>query len=73
MRRVGTREFKNRLGRYLRAVREGQTFVITARGKAVAKGSPTSEVVFMSSDKQLAEAAKTEGFETFNPQTQALP
>lgn len=43
MQRVGTREFKNRLSRYLRAVRAGQTLVITDRGKAVAKLSPTDE------------------------------
>jgi len=43
MQRVGTRECKNRLSRYLRAVRAGQTLVITARGKAVAKLSPTGE------------------------------
>jgi prevent-host-death family protein len=43
MQRVGTREFKNRLSRCLRAVRAGQTLVITARGKAVAKLSPTGE------------------------------
>jgi len=43
MQRVGTREFKNRQSRYLRAVRAGQTLVITARGKAVAKLSLTGE------------------------------
>ena len=43
MQRVGTREFKNRLSRNLRAVRAGQTLVITARGKAVAKLRLTGE------------------------------
>ncbi len=38
--KVGSREFKNRLGRYLRAVREGKTLIVTDRGKAVAKVSP---------------------------------
>lgn len=38
--RVGTREFKNRMGRYMRAVREGKTLVVTDRGKAVAKICP---------------------------------
>jgi predicted nucleic acid-binding protein len=33
---------------------------------------PTSEVVFATSDKQLAEAAKAEMFETFNPQMHRL-
>jgi len=40
MRRVGSREFKNRLGRYLSAVRKGQSLVITDRGRPVAKVSP---------------------------------
>jgi prevent-host-death family protein len=40
MQRVGSREFKNRLGRYLRAVRNGQTLLVTDRGEPVAKVSP---------------------------------
>jgi prevent-host-death family protein len=35
--KVGSREFKNHFGCYMRAVREGKTLVITIRGKAVAK------------------------------------
>jgi prevent-host-death family protein len=38
--KVGSREFKNRMGRYLRAVRQGKTLIVTDRGKAVAKVSP---------------------------------
>jgi prevent-host-death family protein len=38
--KVGSREFKNRMGRYLSAVRNGQTLVITDRGQPVAKLSP---------------------------------
>jgi prevent-host-death family protein len=41
--RVGSRELKNRLGRYLRAVRQGKTLIITDRGKAVAKLSPPDD------------------------------
>jgi prevent-host-death family protein len=41
--KVGSREFKNRLGRYLRAVRQGETLIVTDRGKAVAKVSPPDE------------------------------
>ena len=41
--RVGSREFKNRLGRYLRAVRQGKTLIVTDRGKAVAKVSPPDD------------------------------
>ena len=40
MQTVGSREFKNRLGRYLLAVRRGQTLLVTDRGKPVAKVSP---------------------------------
>jgi len=40
MRKVGSREFKNRLGRYLAAVRKGQSLLITDRGRPVAKLSP---------------------------------
>jgi prevent-host-death family protein len=43
MRKVGSREFKNRMGRYLLAVRKGQTLLITDRGKTVAKVSPPDQ------------------------------
>jgi prevent-host-death family protein len=36
MKTVGSRELKNRLGRYLGLVRRGETIVVTARGKTVA-------------------------------------
>lgn len=34
---VGTRELKNRLGRYLRMVREGTVVVVSVRGRPVAE------------------------------------
>ena len=37
---VGARELKTRLGKYIRAVREGATFVVTERGEAVAELRP---------------------------------
>jgi len=40
MQKVGSRELKNRLGRYLRAVRKGESLLVTDRGKTVAKLSP---------------------------------
>jgi prevent-host-death family protein len=40
MHKVGSREFKNRMGRYLLAVRKGQSLLITDRGEPVAKVSP---------------------------------
>src|SRR5438132_9992463 len=43
MQRVGSREFKNRLGRYLRAVRNGQMLLVTDRGQPVAKVCPPEQ------------------------------
>ena len=37
---VGVRELKTRLGRYLRAVRQGQIIVVTDRGEPVAELRP---------------------------------
>ncbi len=37
---VGSRELKNRLGKYLRMVREGMTILITDRGRPVAELRP---------------------------------
>ena len=36
MKTIGSRELKNRLGRYLRLVRGGETIVVTDRGRKVA-------------------------------------
>ena len=44
MRKVGSREFKNRLGQYLAAVRKGQSLLITDRGRPVAKLIPLDAV-----------------------------
>jgi prevent-host-death family protein len=44
MKTVGSREFKNRMGRYMRAVRAGQTLIVTDRGKAVAKVAPATDI-----------------------------
>ena len=40
MKTVGSRELKNRLGRYLELVRQGETIIVTARGKTVARILP---------------------------------
>ena len=42
MKTVGSRELKNRLGRYLGLVRKGETIIVTDRGKAVARLIPQS-------------------------------
>jgi prevent-host-death family protein len=43
MQKVGSREFKNRLGKYLSAVRRGKTLLITDRGEPVAKVVPPDD------------------------------
>jgi prevent-host-death family protein len=42
MKTVGSRELKNRLGRYLGLVRRGETIIVTDRGKTVAHIVPPS-------------------------------
>lgn len=42
MKKVGSRELKNRLGTYLARVRAGETIVVTERGRPVAKLTPLS-------------------------------
>jgi len=42
MRTVGSRELKNRLGRYLGLVSKGETIIVTDRGKPVARLVPPS-------------------------------
>lgn len=42
MRTVGSRELKNRLGRYLGLVRQGETILLTDRGKPFARIQPLS-------------------------------
>ena len=41
MKTVGSRELKNRLGRYLGMVGKGETILVTDRGKPVARLVPT--------------------------------
>lgn len=43
MQKVGSRELKNRLGQYLRAVRAGHSLIITTRGKHVATLAPPKD------------------------------
>lgn len=58
MKKVGSRELKNRLGHYLRCVRKGETILVTARGRPVARlmaadGAPATDV-----DARLRELAE---------------
>ncbi len=43
MKTVGLRELKNRLSRYVRQVRAGQTVVVTDRGQVVAELRPPGQ------------------------------
>jgi prevent-host-death family protein len=42
MKTIGSRELKNRLGRYLGMVRKGEAILVTDRGKPVARILPLS-------------------------------
>ena len=44
-RRIGIRELKSRLSEYVRAVRAGETIVVTERGRAVARLIPDTTSV----------------------------
>lgn len=55
MKKVGSRELKNRLGHYLRRVRHGESLLITDRGKSVARLSPVSEWEGLTLEERLRE------------------
>ena len=44
MRKVGSREFKNRLGQYLAVVKQGHSLIVTDRGRPIAKLCPPDPV-----------------------------
>ena len=59
---VGAREFKTRLGTYLRQVREGRTLTITDRGRPVAIVTPvdmTGQSIEARLDRLRAEGVVT--------------
>ena len=60
MTKVGSREFKNRWGHYMRRVRKGETLLVTDRGKCIAQVSPPSEWAGLSLDEKL-DALATQG------------
>lgn len=67
MENVGVRELKDRLSHYLRAVRQGESVVVTVRGKPVARLVPVSPrgKTTLALEKRMWELA-TEGFLTWN-------
>ena len=58
MRTVGSRDLKTRLGTYLRLVRQGADFVVTDRGRPVARLGPV-ETSGVDAAGRLAEMAVT--------------
>ncbi len=62
MRTVGSRELKNRLGRYLGLVGKGETIIVTDRGKPVARlVPPASETDKALSLDDLLKRLESEG------------
>jgi prevent-host-death family protein len=62
MKRVGAREFKNKLGSYIAEVRRGRSLIITMRGKAVAKVNPIPAAEDSDQGlRQLLEKLESEG------------
>jgi antitoxin (DNA-binding transcriptional repressor) of toxin-antitoxin stability system len=57
MRKVGSREFNKHMGKYMRAVRGGQSLLLTIRGKVVAWMSPLKDTQASAStlDERLKE------------------
>ena len=51
MKTVGSRELKNRLGRYLGMVGKGETIIVTDRGKPVARLSPPESEIGKANDE----------------------
>lgn len=58
MKRVGSREFKNRQAYYLRRVRKGETILVTDHGKPVARVSPATEWETLGHEERLDELAR---------------
>jgi prevent-host-death family protein len=62
MKTVGSRELKNRLGRYLSMVGKGETILVTDRGKPVARIVPAApEPLSKPSLRQVLEQLEREG------------
>ena len=62
MTRVGSRELKNRLGRYLARARRGETILVTDRGKPVARLAPArAEAAPAQSLEELLDKLEAEG------------
>jgi len=58
MKKISSREFKNRQGRYLRRVGKGETLLVTNRGKPIAKVIPVDEWETLSYEEKLDELVR---------------
>jgi prevent-host-death family protein len=58
MKKVTSREFKNRQGYYWRRVGKGETLVVTRRGRPIAKVSPVDTWETLSYEEKLDELAR---------------
>lgn len=58
MKTVGSRELKNRLGRYLKLVGKGETLIVTDRGKPVARLIPTDPNGDTGTDRSVDDVLK---------------
>ena len=56
---VGVKELRNNLSRYLDRVRNGDEFVVTDRGRAIARGVPVAAERVL--DRLIAEGIVTPG------------
>ncbi|TEU17599.1 MAG: type II toxin-antitoxin system Phd/YefM family antitoxin [Anaerolineales bacterium] len=76
MESVGVRELKDRLSHYLRAVRQGESVMVTVRGKPVARLVPVSPrgkaALSPELEEQMWELA-AEGFLTWNGRPFLMP
>lgn len=61
MEKVGSREFKNRMGRYIRAVRNGNALVLTSRGNPLVKIVPLDETATEPSLMERLKKLQAEG------------
>ena len=61
MRKVGSRELKNRLGRYLREVKSGGSLAVTERGEHIATLSPKARAAKEETFNELLEQLEKQG------------
>ena len=61
MRKVGSRELKNRMGRYLREVKAGRSLAVTERGQHIATITPNTEMTAQENIGELLDGLEKQG------------